>query len=806
LIKCIRNLLLLGCLASVILMGTLSSLLAATSDGSLSDTNIKYIGRWDFSNSSQYCSYWCGAYIKVNFTGTTIKINLGNTNNYYAKIDNQDWATYINASGTLNLTPIPLANGTHTLTVTSGKDYGYEFKYQGFILDAGATTVAPAVQPNIIEFIGDSITCGYTDPREAVSSYGWYCADCLNCEHTQISYPGILLVSGYGPNSAGMDAQYFKLQPLGYTNPPDWDFIKYTPKIVVINLGTNDNGTGVPDNVLQSTYTTFMANIRAKFPNAEIFALRCFGGYKAAPTQAAVNARVSAGDTKVYYVDTNGWLTESSDYTDGLHPSENGNIKAANQLAPILAPYLGVVNITPIPTYSPTPTPTAIPGALNRTGWVGSGTGSGFSNAFDGNASTRWSTDAVQVNGQYFQVDMQTAKTFNQIQLDTSGSPNDYPRGYQVFVSSDATNWGSAIATGAATNAITNITFSSQTKRYLKIVQTGSAGGNFWSIHEFNVYNLGATPTPTPTSTPTPTPALGALNRTGWTALASLNTGAAGNSLDGNASTRWDTAALQANGQWFTVDMKTSTTFNKISLDTTGSPNDYPRGYQVTVSNDGTNFGSVIASGAGNSAITDISFAAQTARFVKVTQTGSAAGNYWSIHEFNVYNTSGTPTPTSTPTPTPVPGGATLDTCDSLTGWSSHNTLSLDTTNKQQGTGCLSETGAIEGQFWKSFSTAVNTGVTESAGYLEFEYYISDATKLGTNSQIEISSSGAADVNEYSWSMPTGLVNGWNHFKLKLSNAGKSGTPNLSAINWFRIYNFVTASVTAKIDNIRFTP
>ena len=161
--------------------------------------------------------------------------------------------------------------------------------------------------------------------------------------------------------------------------------------------------------------------------------------------------------------------------------------------------------------------------------------------------------------------------------------------------------------------------------------------------------------------------------------------------------------------------------------------------------------------------------------------------------------TPGTPTPTPTATPTPVPGGATLDTCDSLTGWSSHNTLSLDTTNKQQGTGCLSETGAIEGQFWKSFSTAVNTGVTESAGYLEFEYYISDATKLGANNQIEVSSSGTCDTNEYFWSMPTGLVNGWNHFKLKLSNAGKIGTPNLSAINWFRIYNFVTASVTAKM-------
>lgn len=128
------------------------------------------------------------------------------------------------------------------------------------------------------------------------------------------------------------------------------------------------------------------------------------------------------------------------------------------------------------------------------------------------------------------------------------------------------------------------------------------------------------------------------LSRTGWTATASLNSGAAGNALDGNVSTRWDTTAVQVNGQWYTVDMKENNTFNKISLDITASPNDYPRGFQVFVSTDGTNFGSSIASGAGTSTITEITFPLQTARYIKIVQTGSAPGNYWSIHEYNIYN------------------------------------------------------------------------------------------------------------------------------------------------------------------------
>jgi hypothetical protein len=138
----------------------------------------------------------------------------------------------------------------------------------------------------------------------------------LNYEHTQIAYPGQKLCSGY-PDS-GMDVNYFKEQNPSYTSSPDWDFTNYTPSIVVINLGQND-GNHVPDNVFQSTYTTFLANLRAKFPDAEIYAMRTFGGLEATTT-----------------LDTAGWLS-SGDYVDTVHPTNSGQIKAANRLAPILA-------------------------------------------------------------------------------------------------------------------------------------------------------------------------------------------------------------------------------------------------------------------------------------------------------------------------------------------------------------------------------------------------------------------------------------------------------------------------------------
>lgn len=322
---------------------TLSTTLAlAVPNGSLSDTNIQYFGRWDFSNASQYASYWGGAYVRVNFSGTTAKIILGHTSNYHIKIDGGAWVTLTNVSGTVTLTPEPLVSGVHTLSVAQGADYDYDFNFQGFIFDNGATTSMPTIAPQLIEFIGDSITCGYTDPQSDVSDYAWICAEKLNCEHTQIAYPGITLLNGYGVNSVkiGMDVQYFKAQSLANPNSPSWNFTNYTPNYVVINLGQNDGGAGEPDGAFQNDYTNFLAAIRNEFPNAKIFAMRPFSGLEATAVQAAVASRNLAGDPLVYYIDTTGWLS-SSDFNDGVHPSVNGQIKAANYLKAALGPYLG---------------------------------------------------------------------------------------------------------------------------------------------------------------------------------------------------------------------------------------------------------------------------------------------------------------------------------------------------------------------------------------------------------------------------------------------------------------------------------
>ncbi len=270
--------------------------------------------------------------------------------------------------------------------------------------------------------------------------------------------------------------------------------------------------------------------------------------------------------------------------------------------------------------------------ALNRAGWSATAsstptnsccTGDVPANALDGNSSTRWSSGVAQASGQWFQIDMGSPQSFNGLTLDAYNSGGDYPRGYQVFVSDDGTNWGNAVVSGNGSQ-FTTIAFADQVARYIKIVQTGSAG-NWWSIYELNVYGYPA------------------LNRSGWTASASstpTNSCCTGDvpahALDGNIATRWSTGVAQASGQWFQIDMGVVQSFNGIALDAASSGGDYPRGYQVFVSNDGSNWGSAVASGSGSAQLVTITFSLQSARYIKIAQTGSA-GNWWSIHELNVY-------------------------------------------------------------------------------------------------------------------------------------------------------------------------
>ncbi|WP_327292938.1 glycoside hydrolase family 3 C-terminal domain-containing protein [Streptomyces sp. NBC_01198] len=271
--------------------------------------------------------------------------------------------------------------------------------------------------------------------------------------------------------------------------------------------------------------------------------------------------------------------------------------------------------------------------ALPRTGWTvtASSTGGGDvpANMLDGSTGTRWTTGIPMANGQSFTLDMGAAKSIDQVVMDSAGSAADYARGYQVFTSTDGTNFGSAAATGTGTGAQVTATFAVRSARYVKVVQTGTST-SWWSIAELNVFTDGSTGSG----------GTGAvLPRTGWSATASSTGGGdvPANLLDGSTATRWSSGVPMAGGESFTLDLGSAKTFSKLTMDSAGSTADYARGYQVFTSTDGSTFGSAVATGTGTGALVTATFPAKTARYVKVVQTGTST-SWWSIAEADLYN------------------------------------------------------------------------------------------------------------------------------------------------------------------------
>lgn len=146
--------------------------------------------------------------------------------------------------------------------------------------------------------------------------------------------------------------------------------------------------------------------------------------------------------------------------------------------------------------------------------------------------------------------------------------------------------------------------------------------------------------------------------------------------------------------------------------------------------------------------------------------------------------------------------GVYLDACDELTDWKSSSGLSRNTQDQKQGTACIEFSAASTDEFKKSFSTPYNSRGAIESTELKFWYYVSDVSLLESNNQVEIGSAGRPDQDEFNWNL-SGLQNGWNLVVLKTSEAGVLGNPDLSAINWFRIYRKKTGNVVTRLDGIQ---
>ena len=237
---------------------------------------------------------------------------------------------------------------------------GYDLKpdFRGFILDRDARLLPPPpLSERTIEFIGNSITCGYgnesivaSDPFEYETenhylTYAQLTCRALGARAHVVARSGIGVYRSYGGPKTGTpdnvmttEYEYTTL----YDRSEQWDFSRYQPQLVCINLGTNDLSTNNYDvALLKAAYQKFLKQVRSHNPQARIVFLcgSMLNGQELEIARQTLNDVVDEarrqGDQAVYRFD---FTPQTGDirYGASWHPSVWQHQKMAAELTAYL--------------------------------------------------------------------------------------------------------------------------------------------------------------------------------------------------------------------------------------------------------------------------------------------------------------------------------------------------------------------------------------------------------------------------------------------------------------------------------------
>jgi len=335
------------------------------------DAHIRYEGRFDFADAAGPRCAWPASAVHLKFTGSALNVKLNDTDSdeYEVVLDGRPSPVLVTKGGShlYNIFHAP-SGGSHTIDLVKRTESFFgTSQFQQFQISQGGRLLALSPRPSRrLEIIGDSISCGYgneaKDQTERFSpqtenaflSYGDIAARALGAEYICTAWSGRTIwpkklaanpsnLAAWPKNTMG--EVYDRTLPLD--SDSQWNFRRWTPEGVVINLSTNDFNGGNPD---QKTWTggykAFIAQVRKNYPHAAIYCATSpmlwgapIAVAKSYLTQI-VQAENAAGDKNVRLL-----VFETQDGKNGFgadwHPSVKTHQIMANKLAATLQSDLG---------------------------------------------------------------------------------------------------------------------------------------------------------------------------------------------------------------------------------------------------------------------------------------------------------------------------------------------------------------------------------------------------------------------------------------------------------------------------------
>ncbi len=237
--------------------------------------------------------------------------------------------------------------------------------------DDEAVITPVAKKAHSIEFIGDSITCGYgtddldlshtfsTQTEDVTKAFAYKTAQLLEADYSMFSCSGYGIISGYtgDPEVRGgeellppyYESQCFSRDDFGSAGRPaniPWDFSQYQPEVIVINLGTNDDSfcqdTEWKREEYREKYVEFLQVVRKNNPQAEIFCALGLMGDRLYDKvcQVREDYRKLTGDERIHTIHIPDQTTVGG-YAIDYHPTPASHSMAAEVVAAAIKEQMG---------------------------------------------------------------------------------------------------------------------------------------------------------------------------------------------------------------------------------------------------------------------------------------------------------------------------------------------------------------------------------------------------------------------------------------------------------------------------------
>ena len=335
--------------------------------------NVKLLGRTYFNEDKLYCAL-SGTGAEFSFTGTkcTVDISGDSTAMNASAADNQARVgIYVNGERVIDDMVDNLRESYDVFSSDTPQDVTVsivklsESPMSTLAIDnikVTGSVIKPTPDKDVlIEFVGDSITCGYgsddpvkenhfsTKTEDVTKAYAYKTAKNLDADYSLISFSGYGIISGYSDGNKKVSNQtvpqyYTKLgfswSPNGSFVPAnvDWDFTKRQPDVIVINLGTNDDSYTKTEKDRQeeyaAEYVNFLKTIREKNPDAKILCTLGVMGDRLFEyvQKAADDYSAETGDKNIYTMKFD-VQSPADGYSADWHPSVTTHDKAAAKLS-----------------------------------------------------------------------------------------------------------------------------------------------------------------------------------------------------------------------------------------------------------------------------------------------------------------------------------------------------------------------------------------------------------------------------------------------------------------------------------------